>query len=307
MHASAERLVGLYTQDRQGPMVLFFAGIHGNEVGGVGALREVFAHLEAYKPSFRGSVIGILGNPPALAAGVRYVQKDLNRIFDRQHLQKIADLAPELLINEDRQALELVELLERVLNTGVPTRRIFVDLHETSAPGGGFSVIRDSEGSRELAARLHMPLVFGIDSTLHTTLMSYLGAKGLAGVSFEGGQIGSGEAMEVHRAAIWTLLAGMGCLHPKDIPDYRFQINRMIDAADGLPKAAQTIYRHATTEGDGFSMLAGFRNFQPIEKHQLLGSDNRGPILSPADALILMPKYQKQGEDGFFLVEPVDY
>ncbi|MEO1085677.1 MAG: aspartoacylase, partial [Acidobacteriota bacterium] len=33
--------------------------------------------------------------------------------------------------------------------------------------------------------------------------------------------------------------------------------------------------------------------------------DRRGDILSPHDGLILMPLYQQQGEDGFFLVRPV--
>ena len=52
-------------------------------------------------------------------------------------------------------------------------------------------------------------------------------------------------------------------------------------------------------------MKEGFKNFDRIEKGQLLATDRHGNILSPTDGLILMPLYQKQGENGFFIVREV--
>jgi len=310
-----ERLIGAYTQNRAGNQLLFFGGIHGNEISGVQALQRVFAHLKKHQPSFRGSVVGLAGNPPALAQGMRYLERDLNRLFDLDKLrgwqQLEADAGPDRIAGslggEAREALELYRIIERLVQTGTPTQRIFVDLHATSASGGGFSVIRDTEANREIAARMHLPLIFGLETQLQATLMNLLYRLGMTGIVFEGGQIGSTEALEVHTAGIWTLLAGLGCLHPKDVPDYRRHINRMIDAADGLPKAVQTRYRHAVQPDDGFVMQPGFGNFNPVRQGDLLAHDHRGPVLAPRDGLLLMPLYQQQGEDGFFLVDVVDY
>ncbi|MGB0432056.1 MAG: hypothetical protein ACPGLV_16395 [Bacteroidia bacterium] len=46
-----------------------------------------------------------------------------------------------------------------------------------------------------------------------------------------------------------------------------------------------------------------FLNFQKIEKGTLLATDKNGPIYCEQDCFMLMPLYQKQGSDGFFLIE----
>jgi len=38
----------------------------------------------------------------------------------------------------------------------------------------------------------------------------------------------------------------------------------------------------------------------------VIASNEHGDIHSPIDALMLMPKYQALGDDGFFLIEPVE-
>jgi succinylglutamate desuccinylase len=49
-------------------------------------------------------------------------------------------------------------------------------------------------------------------------------------------------------------------------------------------------------------MLPGFKNFDAIEKNQILAKNKHGDILAPYSGYILMPLYQKQGEDGFFII-----
>lgn len=303
------RLIGRYTREREGNLVLVFGGIHGNEVSGVQALGQVFRFLEETRPSFRGKVVGISGNVAALAAGRRFIDADLNRHWGPERVAALRATPPALLTGaEDREAWQLVQLIDEELGADGPwTDRIFVDLHATSAGGGGFSIIQDTEANREIAARMHLPLIFGIEKKLQDTLMSHLYGRGLNGVVFEGGQIGSRDAVEVHQAGLWTLITSLGCLHPKDVPDYRYQINRMIDAAEGLPKAVRVVYRHRIDPEDAFRMRPGFRNFQPVARDQHLGDDRYGPVTAPFDALLLMPLYQEQGADGFFLAEPVDY
>jgi succinylglutamate desuccinylase len=50
-----------------------------------------------------------------------------------------------------------------------------------------------------------------------------------------------------------------------------------------------------------FEMRPGYNNFDPIVKGQELGTDFRGPVRANESGVILMPLYQKLGEDGFFI------
>ena len=52
-------------------------------------------------------------------------------------------------------------------------------------------------------------------------------------------------------------------------------------------------------------MNPGFRNLQQVERGQRLGEDRGGDILSSESGRILMPLYQNQGNDGFFIVREV--
>ena len=56
-------------------------------------------------------------------------------------------------------------------------------------------------------------------------------------------------------------------------------------------------------------MLPGFRNFQPVEKGQLLAHSGPGlaaEVRAPWTGILIMPRYQGQGLDGYFLGRPVD-
>jgi hypothetical protein len=52
-------------------------------------------------------------------------------------------------------------------------------------------------------------------------------------------------------------------------------------------------------------MDPGFRNFRRVAKGQRLGQDARGPVTAPLGGLLFLPLYQKQGDDGFFIVRAV--
>jgi succinylglutamate desuccinylase len=53
-------------------------------------------------------------------------------------------------------------------------------------------------------------------------------------------------------------------------------------------------------------MKPGYVNFQKINRGETLAVSQEGDVQSPSDGLILMPKYQPQGDDGFFIVENLD-
>ncbi|MBK8705758.1 MAG: hypothetical protein IPN33_20820 [Saprospiraceae bacterium] len=72
-----------------------------------------------------------------------------------------------------------------------------------------------------------------------------------------------------------------------------------------MPKVAELVTSHRVHPGDQFQMRPGYANFQPVQRGELLAHDAGGPITAISDGLILMPLYQPQGSDGFFIVKPV--
>jgi len=80
----------------------------------------------------------------------------------------------------------------------------------------------------------------------------------------------------------------------------------LLAAATGdLPRVVEITYRHAITPEDRFRMHPGFASFSTVHAGQTLATDLRGPVAAPEDALLLMPLYQPQGSEGFFLVRPI--
>jgi succinylglutamate desuccinylase len=67
----------------------------------------------------------------------------------------------------------------------------------------------------------------------------------------------------------------------------------------------EVCHRHVVTPEDDFEMLPGLKSFEPVLRGQTVASDRRGEIRAPKDGLMLMPRYQGQGEDGFFMARPV--
>jgi succinylglutamate desuccinylase len=64
-------------------------------------------------------------------------------------------------------------------------------------------------------------------------------------------------------------------------------------------------HRHVCHDGDGFEMGEGYRNFQPVSARQVVAVDDAGDISIPESGIMMMPRYQGQGEDGFFLAREV--
>lgn len=65
-------------------------------------------------------------------------------------------------------------------------------------------------------------------------------------------------------------------------------------------------YRRPVTDGDGFRMNPGYSNFDPVRAGQVIARDDVGPIAVEETSRLLMPLYQEQGEDGYFLVREFD-
>jgi succinylglutamate desuccinylase len=218
-------------------------------------------------------------------------------------------MRPEDRKAEDREIYELISLIRAEVAAYQPDRLIFLDIHTTTAFGGIFSIATDDPESVHLAVELHAPVITGMLNGIQGTTLHYFNEDnfqpGTVAVVFEAGQ--HEEVLSVNRAiaAITNLMRTIGCVNSDHVENRHDSL--LIEYSEGLPKVAELITTHHIEPGDGFQMCPDYKNFQPVKKGETLAKDHNGTIIAPDDGLILMPLYQKQGEDGFFLVRQIQY
>lgn len=294
------RVVGRVTAPEPGPTLLIVGGLHGNEPAGLLGLERVLAELGEAGLA-RGEFVGLAGNLEALAAGRRFMDEDLNRIWLPQRLAALRSSEPVSV--EERELRALDEELRAAL-ARARAEVCALDLHTISGPGPAFVVIDDTLLNRRFANRFPVPLVLGLDEELTGTMAHHLTAEGVIAVGFEAGQHQESEAADRAEAAIWIALQATGLLadgHARA----RAARQRLRGESRGLPFVVEVRYRHAIVPEDGFRSRPGLVSFQPVKSGEPLASDRTGDVRSPRTGLVLMPLYQDQGEDGFFLVSQV--
>lgn len=313
-----ERIIGSYTGPEPGALVVVFGAVHGNEPAGVRALEEVFRMLER-EPSvnpgftFRGKLIGLIGNLQAFAGGQRFLRRDLNRLWTPGFIRQVRQIDANEREAEDWECAEIIGLLHHEIQEMRPEALILLDLHTTSADGGIFCIPSDDSVSLRLAKELHAPVILGMLEGLEGTLLHYAAGnhfeiggfpKYAAGVAFEAGQHNDPLSVSRSIAAIINCLRACGCIRPEDVDSRHETILRTF--SDPLPKVTRLRHVHHIRPGDDFRMRPGYLNFQPIQSGEHLADDVTGPILAPQSGRILMPLYQPQGADGFFVVQEME-
>ena len=304
------RIIGRYTEHKKGPLLLVIGGIHGNEPAGVKAIDLVtkmleVEHIKNEGFSYNGTFLGIIGNLKAFRKNVRFIKKDLNRIWSKEHLDKIKSSDSSKLDAEDREMLEILSVINHEISTNDYTRMLVLDLHTTSSHGGIFSIPNNFKDSQHIASQLHAPVVKGMLNGIKNTTLHFFKTKHFplqtTAVTFESGQ--HEDPLSTNRAvsAIINCMRSLGAVIESDVENIHDKILKKF--SQKLPKTTRLVKRHAINPAEEFEMLPGFKNFQKVKKGELIAKDKNGNIYSPADGRILMPLYQKQGEDGFFIIK----
>ena len=313
-----QRKIGHYEGHKHGDLIIAIGAMHGNEPAGVHALKLLFDMLQKEplrNPAFRfsGRLVGLIGNIQALERRQRFVKKDLNRQLTPENIEKARgsllqnafEKAPQYEpVFEDLELIELMQAIDNEIVNYQPKRLIVLDLHTTSADGGIFSIVADDPESVALAETLHAPVVMGLigatgGSTLHYFTEKNMGIPTVA-VAFESGK--HDDLYSTRRAVAWLVhvLRSVGSISQYDVEN-RHEIILKNYSRD-LPKTVQLLDSHPITPMDEFKMFGNFRNFQPVRKGEILAKDRNGFIVAPQDCRVLMPLYQAQGSEGFFLV-----
>lgn len=300
---AVNRIIGTLKGKRKGPCLVFFGGIHGNEPSGVFALNRVVQEMQKNVLELRGSVYALAGNLRALEKSKRYSEEDLNRIWNTTRIQQIQNTPLETCLNEKLEQKELLEVLS-LLFAEEKGPFYFFDLHTTSSKSIPFLTVNDSLLNRRFTARYPIPKILGIEEFLEGPLLSYLNELGYVSFGFESGQHDALASIENHEAFIYLSMLYCGVLERNQNTFAVF--NKKLKSASSVHQGFFEIYfRYQIAKEEKFEMLPGFSNFQSIKKGEPLSISNDKQIYSEDKALIFMPLYQKQGEDGYFKIRKI--
>lgn len=314
MSKHGKRTIGTYDEGLEGPLLIIFGGMHGNEPAGVLALEAIFKMLEKEPETnpdfvFNGRLVGIKGNVAAFNENKRFIVKDLNRQFTKENIQRVQNAKDDSeLDSEDKELRDILVLVDEQVESYKPNKIVFLDLHTTTAFGGIFSIATDEAESQRIAVELHAPVIRGLTNGIKGTTLHHFNSENYGcdtvAVTFESGQ--HNEELSVKRAiaAITNCLRSIGCVSANVVENKHDSI--LIEYSRGLPKIADLLYCHSIAPMDDFKMKEGYKNFQFVKKDEVLAFDKKGEIRAKNSGRILMPLYQKQGEDGFFIIKTIE-
>ena len=299
-----QRVIGHVRGVAPGPMLIVVAGIHGNEPASVLAARRVLAHLAALEIELRGDLVLLAGNITALERDVRGVSRDLNRGWTREKIAALP-VAAARATAEDLEQRRLFDAIETA-RAGARGEITFLDLHSTSAPGIPFAMARDLEAPLAFAQRFPLPVIVGLLELVDATLLEFMRGEGCMTLGVEAGHNDAESSIDHHEAVLWLALEAVGLAAADSLPQLERHRQALSDARGSLPHVMRIEHRHAIAPRDQFRMLPGFANIERVRAGQLLAHDRNGEIRAPRAGILLLPLYQAQGDDGFFLGAAVE-
>lgn len=291
-----KRTIGKYIGNKKGALLQFTVGVHGNEPSGLIALKKVFSELEKEKPEILGGVLGLAGNLAALEKNTRYIDEDLNRTWTKEKLSQTQGDVHE--IKEMHEILSAMKVGEKGF-----TKRYFIDCHSLSSESLPYLSVEDVGGNKQWSRHFSIYIVIGFSSIVEGSIDGYFSEQGMTGFAIEAGRHDAETTVKNQEAIMWLAIRDVCGLDLEKMGCYP----ECVEAFDKNPpqKTFKIIYRHGLEKSDEFKMKPGFKNFQKIEKGEILAEQNGREIISEWEARIFMPLYQPQGSDGFFVIEEI--
>lgn len=305
-HFEVERVIGEFHGQEDGPVLVFFGGIHGNESSGVVALIEVMDEIKRLKPKIKGSIYALAGNLNSLAKDQRFENEDLNRIWTKDRIRRLekGQFKEGELHQDELEQLELFEIGKRIFEKHA--HQVYcIDLHTTSAPTVPFITLNDTLINRNFATKFPVPVIIGIEEFIIGPLLSWVMEIGYPSLAFEAGEHYALDSIKYHKAFVWLSLVNGGLIDEEEAPEYGKHFLELAASNADHGKVMEVYHREAVRPSDNFVMKPGYANLQPVIKGEELATTAAGKVNAPETGRVFMPLYQSQGSDGFFLAREV--
>lgn len=257
-----------------GSTSVVFAGIHGNEICGVEAFKKIIPKLNIDS----GTVYFILGNPEAINKNTRYIDYNLNRLFkyDNKYSASIKKTY------EYNRAIYLKKFLKKA--------DALLDIHSTTNKNEPFIICE----KQSLKVANFLPsdfkkIVHGFEALEAGGTDGYMLSKGKIGICVECGVHTDKSSILLATKAIKNFLKSQGHILKNNS---LLMINRPKFKMDSI---------YCTKTGT-FKLFKKFKDFEKINKNQIIGADGNKVIKTKRDSIIVFAhNCDKKGEEAFLL------
>ncbi len=293
-----------------GPAVAIVGRQHGNEPVGADVIErlvaEVATHLQA------GSLWTFDANLDAVAEGRRHTAAgvDMNRLWDRATLTRLARGDPGTWVSEERRVAQIAPLLQAC--------DAVLDLHSTSRPSAPHVIYRDDRRHADLVARLGvLRCVTGVheNGVLRGAILGNLGLDpgepgARIGVTLEAGQhddpANADAAWQVAVRFLTVLGVWRGVLPPADTSPEVYEILSCVSQRP-LGSEPWRFVGYAGEPGGAGSDTARrqLASFERVDADELVLRAASGEVLrAEAPFTMLMPSLVAgPGEDLYFVAQ----
>lgn len=259
------------------------SAIHGNETGSLPAVLSILADLAEDNAHLNCRYFFFVGNPAAVRAGTRFIERDLNRCFNLTDAQSL----------EGKRSLELAQILSNV--------DLFIDYHQTNQPAVfPFFTFAYHEESYRWAAHMKAAEHF-VTRDMKVSFSSeglcgdeWVRARGKSAVTLELGRAG------LSHAAFQTTLSSLQRII--GFTETELAQGRIPQPTQPTPEDDLRCFQVAEKmpwPGDDAALLPGFENFQHVNAGQELGIARPGEkIFAPVEGYLMFPKYPKRNAEG---------
>lgn len=295
-----KRIIGSYpAKEHEGPLVIGIGGLHGNEPSGVLAMENIFEKLNEKDLPVNGKFVGLAGNLPALNKNHRFIDEDLNRIFTEQRIKSLETKAR--LSVEEREMEYILTAMDEM--TQHHDEVYFIDCHTTSSPTIPYISVNEYPKSLELARRYPLFNVIGLEKSIPGCLAEFFNQKGYSGFTIEAGKHHTLTSIENTEASIWLFLVYTGLIEREDLPFYDEHYEMLKERVTERNEDFKVVEHYKIGREEDFEMEPGYVNFQKVSKGEILATNQSETIRSSHKGRILMPLYQSQGDDGYFILK----
>lgn len=256
-----------------GPTSIILAGVHGDEICGVEAIKNLLPTLKVEK----GRVLIVLGNPRAYKKNKRFSQANLNRMFNEARL----------ISRKEKKSYEYkrAQFLKKYLNQA----SALLDVHASFTPKSRTFVIAEKNAGEVLKYLPFDLVVSGFDKIQPGGTDYYMNRQGKIGICVECGFLGEKKSISVAEKSITSFLKERGHIR---------------GALKGRKQKNINIYTMYKTKTDKFRLLKPFDDFAPVKKGAVIGIDGKRKIRAAKNSLVLFARDRdKIGEEAFLLAE----
>lgn len=269
---------------------------HGDEPAGVQALEIIATHIRKGDWVVEDlDIVGIVGNPEAYKKNVRFIDQNLNRMFQKKYLDD-----QESSFYEVRRAQELSSYFKQLQNE---YKKVYVlDVHSVSLSDIQMTVYRIGDKESEELIKKISPITLNFafeEEFLPGTVSGYSSSIGCVGFGVEAGSHTSSNAKLVALEIVESFIDQLArfsskTISYKNIPTY----------LPGDVRTYTTVERIIPANGFRFTIEQASELFIP--QNTIYGENNDGPVVAKQSSYMMMPSKNPSEKDldaGFLCVK----